>query len=225
MPLRTFIASVFASALVLGAAAPALAEAPPLSAHEFKLWKDYVFALEDERVQKLPEKKRLGAIAKNFRVKEKELQSAVEKGQQYGAAVAKIGEADVRALLDVSALKGRVKELKVDDTVSHVVTYVAWTNTNSDKLEEEACLAALLAAKGAPVTSTVAVWAVNPAGRKVFEAKISAASASRFMEARLGMFAATRYIRQFEDVKNAYKGTPPDDTKPAAATAPAPTSN
>lgn len=208
---------LFAAALCLaGVARPALAAPPSLTAEEFKLWKDYVGALSDERVQKIPQKQRMAAIARNFKVKEKDLAAAVAKGEQEGPGAAKASEAEVRALFEASELKGLVTELRVDDTESHVVTYVAWKNSNGGKLEEEASLAALLVARGAPITSTVAVWAVDAAsGRKVFEAKIAAETAGKFQEKRIPMFAQARYIRQFEDVRNAYKGTPPTDAAPA----------
>jgi hypothetical protein len=45
----------------------------------------------------------------------------------------------------------------------------------------------------------------------VFEAKISADAASRFSQEHIAMFARARYIRVFEDVRNAYNGTPPTD--------------
>lgn len=208
---------LFAAALcVAGVARPALAAPPALTAEEFKLWKDYVAALEDERVQKIPEKKRMGAIARNFKVKEKDLAAAVAKGEKEGADAGKASEAEVRALLEASDLKGRITELRVDDSESHVVTYLAWKNSNGAKLEEEASLAALLVARGAPITSTVAVWALDASsGRKVFEAKIAAGAAGKFQENRISMFAQARYIRQFEDVRNAYKGNPPTDAAPA----------
>jgi hypothetical protein len=191
-----------------GAPRVGLAAPPDLTAEEFKLHKEYRDALLDDRVQKIPEAKRLAAIAKNFGVKEKELAAAIAKGEKAGAKVAAECEAELKSLLEASALKGRVRELKVDDGASHVVTFVAWTTTG-EKLEEEAALAALLAVKAAPITSTVAVWAHDTAGTKVFEAKIAAKAASTFKEERLAMFAAARYIKQFDDVKNAYKGTPP----------------
>lgn len=191
------------------AAAPAKASPPELNAEEFKLFKDYQAALTDDRVQKMPEKKRLPAIAKNFKVSEKVLGAAIARGEKAGANVARECEAEAKRLIEAGPLKGRVKELKVDDTAPHVVTYVSWTNQDGNKLEEEAASAALAAAKGAPITSTVAVWAEDPSGRKVFEAKISGEAASRFNQERIPMFAVARYIKQFEDVKNAYKGTPP----------------
>lgn len=217
--MRSFTRSVPALALTLSLAVASLAHAAPptLSADEFKLWKDYTLALQDERVQKMPENKRLGAIAKNFRVKEADLRQAVEKGEKEGPDAAVTSKASIEEFVAQSELKGRLDELRVDDSEGHVVTYLAWKNLDGQKLEEEAALAAHLAAKGAPISSTIAVWAIDAAsGRKVFEAKISAQAASKFQEKRIAMFAQARYIRQFEDVRNAYKGTPPQDSAPAA---------
>lgn len=205
------------SFVVASHASLAHAEPPRLSAEEFKLWKDYTLALEDERVQKMPENKRMGAIAKNFRVKEADLRKAVEKGETEGPQAAERSKATVETLVGASDLKGRLGELRVDTSEGHVVTYLSWTNLDGQKLEEEAALAAHLAAKGAPISSTIALWATDAAsGRKVFEAKISAQAASKFQENRIAMFAQARYIRQFEDVRNAYKGTPPVDVAPTA---------
>jgi hypothetical protein len=196
------------AALALGAR-PSAAAPPDLTAEEFKLYSEYQAALTDERVQKMPEAKRLGAIAKNFKVSEKALSAAIARGEKAGAGVAKACEAEARAMLEAGALKGLVREVNVDAAAAHVVTYVSWTNMDGNKLEEEASAAALAAATGAPITSTVAVWAVDTAGKKVFEAKISASAASRFKLDRIPMFATKLYIKSFEDVKNAYKGTPP----------------
>jgi hypothetical protein len=69
----------------------------------------------------------------------------------------------------------------------------------------------MLASRAAPITTTVAVGAKDASGRKVFEAKINADAASRFSQDHIAMFARARYIRVFEDVKNAYTGTPPTD--------------
>jgi len=199
-----------AAASMLGLSMPASAAPIAMTADEYRLFKDYSQALSDARVQKLPETKRMAAIAKNFKVKEQTLKSAVEKGEQYGTTGGQTCEKEIRALLDATPLKGHVADVKVDDADGHVVTYVSWKNENGDKLEEEAALVALLAAKGAPITSTIAIWSTDQAsGRKVFEAKISADAASHFNQERIPMFAKARYIRVFENVRNAYTGTPP----------------
>jgi len=203
-------------ALIAGtvmAVAPVRARATPvdMTAEQYKLYKDYQAALDDPRVKKMPESKRIGAIAHNFHTSEKNLKEAISKGEALGGGVEKKCEKEVSAQLATSGLKGKVGDVKVDATDGHVVTYVEWRNDDGAKLEEEAATVALLASKAAPITSTVALWAKDPSGRKVFEAKISADAASRFSQDRIAMFARARYIRVFEDVKNAYTGTPPTD--------------
>jgi hypothetical protein len=208
---RLALHAASAAALVVSAAPrPALAAPPELTAEEYKLFKEYQDALGDDRVQKIPAAKRMAAIAKNFGVKEKELTDAIAKGEKAGGGIVAQCEGEVKLLLEAGALKGRIRELKVDGSSGHVVTFVSWS-TAGDKLEEEAATAALAAVKGAPISSTVAVWAYDPAGTKVFEAKIAAKAAATFKEERIPMFAAARYIKQFDDVKNAYKGTPPSN--------------
>jgi len=216
LPMRqpTGIRLVAACVLALAPLAPAhtaRAEPVPMTAREYQLYRDYLGALDDERVKKMPEGKRLAAIARNFKVPEKDLASAVGKGDKVGRDAARRSETEIRSLVDGSGLAGRVHDLRVDDSAGHVVTYVGWKNVDPAKLEQEASLAALLAARGAPISHTIAVWAVDAAGRKVFEGKISAEAAGRFNAERMEMFASTRYIRIFEDVRNAYKGTPPAD--------------
>jgi hypothetical protein len=208
MPRRLVRLALVSAGLAL-AAPLARATPPDLTADEFKLYREYQDAATDVRVQKVPEQKRLAVIAKNFKLPEKKLAETVRKGEAAGAGLAAACEAEVKAQLGSTSLNGRVGEVTTDTSHPHVVTYVSWTNEDGGKLEEEAALAALSAAKGAPVTSTVALWATDVTGRKVFEAKISADAAGRFNRERIGMFASARYIKQFEDVKNAYKGAPP----------------
>lgn len=213
MSKSTFISrALLCTSLLL--APVALAEAPDMSREDFRLYRDYQAALRDSRVQAMPESQRIPAIARNFKVSEQTLRAAVEKGEKY-PEIGNALEAEVRKVIEEGALAGKVHELKVDDSDAHVVTFLAWKNDNPDKLEEEAALAAIAAVRGAPITSTIAVWAVDAAtGRKVFEARISADAAERFNPARVGMFASTRYIRIFENVRNLYKGNPPTEPSP-----------
>lgn len=214
MSKSTFVFPTLLCATLLMSSA-AFAEPPNISRDEFKLYRDYQAALRDSRVQKMPEAQRLPAIAKNFKVSEKALNDAIKKGEEY-PEIGSAFEEEVRKQLNQGALAGKLHDLKVDDSDGHVVTFVAWKNDNPNKLEEEAAIAAIAAARGAPITSTIAVWAVDSAtGRKVFEAKISADAAQGFNPARVTMFASTRYIRIFENVRNAYKGTPPTQPSPS----------
>lgn len=207
---RTFLAFVLLSLPLVAPAAHASAAPVPLTAEEYKLYKDYLAALEDERVKKIPEEKRLAAIAKNFRVNEPTLTSAIAKGEQHAEDLAARSEEAIRALIEETPLKGRVFRLEVEAAGGHVIAFIGWNNLEGTKLEEEAAYAAYAASKGAPAASTIAVWANDAgSGQKVFEAKVSGSAAAKFNKDRVGMFAS-RYIRVFEDVRNAYKGTPPE---------------
>jgi hypothetical protein len=202
------LAAVTVLATLAGGPVPvaASAEEGALAASEFKLYRDYLDALEDARVQKLKQSARLAAIAKNFRVPEKKLRAAVEKAEAAGGAKAiqAKNEETLKAAL-APAFGDRLKEARVDCSHGHVVTYVAWTLDKKDQLDEEAALAAARAVKAAPVTSTVALWALE-GETKVYEAKISADAARNINEARIKDFADTRYRKLFEGRRNQYEG-------------------
>lgn len=186
-------------------AQPAFASDLGMTIEEFKLWRDYKDALEDERVKKIPEKKRMSAIAKNFKVPEKKLAAAVEKGEIHGEGIAAKAEAAIRAALAGTAIESRIKEIRVDATSAHVVSYVQWAVERTEQLDREAALVAVKVAKAAPISSTINIWATDPADdqRKLFEGLISGTSASRIDEKRIVDFATTRYMRLFEKVTRA----------------------
>ena len=186
--------------LVISFALPVHATPVEMSAPQFRLYKDYLAAKDDPRVKKMPESRRLGAIARNFHTSEILLKEAIALGDAQGTSIEKRCEKEIWMEFGATNLKGKIGEVKVDATDGHVVTYVEWRNDGS-KIEEEAALVALTAARAAPITSTIALWAKDGAGRKVFEAKIAAESAARFSPEHLALFARARYIRVFEDVK------------------------
>jgi hypothetical protein len=182
-------------------ASQAQAQPVPLTSQQFKLYRDYQAATHDSRVERLSPDKRIPAIARNFHVSEAQLREAIFLGDRYGTGIEKQSEIEVLKELSLTQLKDRVLEVKVDATDGHVVTYVEWENTDPSKIEEEAAIAAMTAAQGAPISSTIAVWAKDSSGRKVFEAKIDAIAASHFQASHMVLFAKTRYIRVFEDVR------------------------
>ena len=195
-----------AAALALSlASAPGYAGELPMTLEEFKLWRDYQAALDDPRVQKLPEARRLGAIAKNFKVKEGELSAAVEKGAAHGEAIAKLAEEAIRASLADTDLGPRLKSVRVDTSAAHVVTYLVWKAAKTDNFstDKEVCLAAARARGASPVTSTFKFEVLDSvAGTvKVFEGLISRSAAGRIREASIVDFASTRYLKLFEKVE------------------------
>jgi hypothetical protein len=195
-------AALLASLLCLLAAprAALAAEALTITRAQYQLFKDYQDALQDERVQKLKEKDRLPAIARNFKIKEKDLREALEAGEQQGPQVESSENAALASAYQGTALQGRTGELRVDASKGHVVTYVQWFNADPALLDQEACLAAVRAVGAAPLTGTVFLYAHN-AGKKdqkVYSSLISAENASRIKEDQIHDFAQTRYLRLFE---------------------------
>ncbi len=210
------LALVLGAAAMLALAVPARAKPVNISANDFYLYRSYQLALQDPRVIKMAPRRRLPAIARNFKVSLRALKRAIAAGEAAGPDLLERCEERVRAILDQSPLKGRVRDVSLDPTDGHVVAYVKWANTDGRKLDQEASWAAMAAVKGAPIAWTVAVWAVDSrTGQNVFQAKISAASASLFSAGAIPLFATARYIRMFEDVKNAYLGNPPPASPPS----------
>lgn len=196
--------TVLAALLLLPfAPAPARAADLPMTAEEFGLWRDYQGALTDARVQKMPEKQRLPAIAKNFQANEKKLRDAVEKGEKYGEGIAQQVQESTKAALAASELAARIKEIKVDASAAHVVAYLTWTAATPEAVDKEACLAAVTAVKANPLVATLKLDVRDPSDDKksLFEALISRANAQRIQEDKIVDFASTRYLRLFEKVK------------------------
>lgn len=178
-----------------------------LTIEEFRMYRQYKNALEDERVKKMPEAKRLPAIAKNAGFKVKDLEAAIEKGEAAGDLKGKC-ESAIKSKLEGGTLAGRVGRVIVDAEDPEAIAYVQWKNVDQSQLEEEAALTAFSTTESCPIASTIQVWAVNLGNPKerVFEARIDSDRARRFQGDRIKDFADTRYMRSFEAVKSAAKG-------------------
>jgi hypothetical protein len=184
----------------------ALAASPGLSITraQYQLYKDYQGALDDARVQKMKEKDRLPAIARNFKVKEKELREAIELGEKEGPQVEQVEGAALKDAFKGTPLEGHTGELRVDASKGHVVTYVQWFNSDPTKLDQEACYAAARAIQAAPLTGTIFLYAHDgkQKDRKIYSSLISAENAGRIKEDQIPDFALTRYVRLFEKRQN-----------------------
>ena len=211
MPLRPLLV---AAALALPIFVPTASPAGelPMTAEEFGLWRDYQSALGDPKVEKLAEKDRLPAIARNFLATgtcsgacEKKLREANEKGKQFGESIGKQVEQMARDSLKGTEVGARLKELKIDDSASHVVAYVTFTAVSAETIDREVCLVASKVLKSNALVSTLKVDAVDPGDdkKKLFEAIISRKNAQKIDEEKIVDFATTRYLRLFEKVKRA----------------------
>lgn len=199
--------------------AVALARQPiELSQEEFKMFRHWQKAMNDPRVEKIKPGKRNAAIAKDAKFKLKAMEAAVAKGEAAGDLKAKCEENLNEGLGEKFA--GRVGKIIVDTDEPHAVAYVQWHNENIAQLEEEASLAASIAAAECPIVSTITVYAQDKANPKsrVFQALISRSAASKINAGRAKDFADTRYIRLFENVKSIANGDTfaPDGTPGSA---------
>ena len=205
-----------ASVVLFHAAVPARAlavEPDAMSADEYKLYREYQAALEDERVKKIKPKRRMRAIARNFGVPLRKLKRVVKKGEQLAdGLVAANQKAATEALKSHPKIGDLITSVELVDQAGTVVAYVSWKNGDKERLAQEASYVAHTIAEAAPIAHLVAMWSC--AGTvKVFTAKIRSSAAQRIRAERVEDFAATRYLRLFEDVHDAFKGNPPEDQK------------
>jgi hypothetical protein len=197
--------SLIVPLLALFARAPAArAEGMDLTEEQFKTYHDYLDALQDPRVEKTKPEDRLAKIAHNFHIPVPKLKEAIEKGERHGdmKAIAATCEQAIRDSLVGTPLEGRVVYLMVDTREGHVVTYVSWKVGKPEALEQEACLIAVRVRKAAPISADLRLWAVGPADpdHRVFDGMISGEAAGKIQEKRIADFAATRYIKLFEQL-------------------------
>lgn len=178
-----------------------------LSEDEFKLAQRYRLALADERVQAMKPELRLPAIAKDAGLKPKDLQQAVERAEGAGDVKARC-EANLKEVLGVGLLSGRVARVELDASAAQAVAYVQWFNEEPRDLAIEAAFAAARAVEACPIASTITVWAQDQAAPKVrvFQALISSTSARRINVDKVKDFAETRYLKLFEKVQSAARG-------------------
>jgi hypothetical protein len=192
--------------LALGALAAHASDLAALTEEEFKLARHYQIALEDPRVQKMPVDRRLPAIAKDAGVKVKDLQRAVEKLEAAGDVKAAC-ESAISAGTGAAPLDKRIGKVNVDVAEAHAIAYVEWVSESPALLEDEAAYVAARAALACPIASSIQVWANDKTSQhRIFQALISRTAALRINQDRVKDFARTRYIKLFEQVKNAAAG-------------------
>lgn len=186
----------------------ALASEPVgLSVDEFKMYRHYLNALEDSRVQAMKPDARLPAIAKDAKFDVKKLKATIAKGEAAGDLKAKC-EANIKEVLDATDLKPRILKVEVDASEPHAVAYIQWANEAQEKLSYEASVIAGTAGPSCSILSSIQVWAQDAANpkRRVFQALISSGAAGRIDPVKAKDFADTRYVRLFEKLKSTANG-------------------
>lgn len=197
--MKARILSITLGAALLVASIPSLAFGE-VSRNDFKTFLETRDAMQDSRVQSMPEARRLPEIAKrNFKMKAEALQTILDRVEAEGGekGVADNAKQAIEKALAGTDLKDRIREVRVDTSSPHVVTYIKWAGT-PDKLDQEAALVALKAGGASDVPSTFYLWAVDDKGADLFRGKIGAERTHNIREDRIQDWAATRYVRLFE---------------------------
>jgi hypothetical protein len=195
------LAIAFGLCLLVGGVARA--EQVQMTEKQYRLYFDYLNALTDTRVTKLPEPKKLPAIAHNFKVTPAALKAAVDKGQQYGPEIANIGKACEEAIREGvkgTPLEDRLVAVQLDVSDSHAVAYVTWTVDKPEMIDQEASFLAARVKKVAPIWADLKLVALDSRDKdlKRFDGLITGDAASNIHENRVADFATTRYIKLFE---------------------------
>jgi len=206
--------------VLIGLGLPAAGAAEPtVSRDDFKKYMETQLALKDPRVLKMPENIRIQRIAEvNFKMKGAQLREVLDRVEAAGGpeGLAKKEEAAVRAALEGLPFADRVREVRVDTTSGHVVTYLKW-ELPAD-FHHEAVWLALKTAGASELTSTIHLTGLREDGETLWIAKIASDRTRHIREDRIGDWAKTRYLRLFEvDVDNTRKGGGASSSADAAA--------
>lgn len=172
-----------------------------VSKEDYKTYMEYREVLSDERVQALPEERRVAAIAqRNFKMKGPQLQAVIDRVEAAGGpgGIEAEGVKAVREALAGTELNDRISEVRLDTASGHIVTYVTWTTEGPRKVVQEAVLLALKAGKAAPLASTLFLWAKDESGETVWRAKLGQDRVQNIREDRIADWAVTRYLKLFE---------------------------
>ncbi|MDF1562165.1 MAG: hypothetical protein P1V51_03930 [Deltaproteobacteria bacterium] len=183
-----------------------------MTAKEYKLYKDYLNALEDPRVQKMKAAQRLPRIARNFGVTTPELKKAVTKGEKSAEGLVAANQADAEKALKASEVGGQITSIELVEVDGTIVGYVSWNAAQKERLTHDAVYLAQAISESAPLTNVWAMWACM-GKKKVWTGMIRPSAANRIDAARIEDFAQTRYLRLFEEVHNFFEGTPPEKPK------------
>lgn len=182
-----------------------------VSREDLKIYIETQDALSDPRVQQMPEARRIPEIARrNFKLSGPALQTILDRVEGAGGKerIAERSEKAITAALNESPLKGRIQEVRVDTSSSHVVTYVKLV-AEKGKVDEDVVLAAFKAGNAKPdITSTFYLWAVDEEGKDLFRGKIGAERTARIQERRIADWARSRYLRLFEIDQDRHTAAP-----------------
>jgi hypothetical protein len=167
-------------------------------------------ALENPKISRLNHDQQISTIARDLKVKPKNLQAAIQKIEALCGDPDDIGKVASTALLhgaDKTRVKGRILDVLINtEEPKHVVAYVRFQTSSSKEVVKEASTIANLIATEAPFVSTLSIAAIHPKADKeskdaVWSAKISADSMKKIQKQRIDDYADRLYKGLFEGVE------------------------
>lgn len=194
--------------------APALAlaasgDVKSLSKQEYYAAAYYKTALDNPTIQKIKsDDGKLKAVAKDIKMKPKELEAAIAKMDALGGDPAELAASEIKASLASGRLKGKVLDVLLNtEEPKHVVAYVRWQGSTSKDVLKEASEIAHAVSESAPFVSTLSLAAIPPTAPTtsrdaVWSAKIGADRMSNIQPKRIDEYADKLYARLFEVVDN-----------------------
>ncbi|MCK6552492.1 hypothetical protein L6R52_42080 [Myxococcota bacterium] len=207
---RTSLAAVLAIAL----SSPSVALASDLSAlkasdfYHAAYFKD---AQEHPAIQKLKsDDAKLAAVAKDLKIKPKDLTAAIQKMEAAGGdveSITKAVEAAVKAAAESTRIKGRLLDVLVNaEEPKHVVLYVRWQSSGSRDVVKEASTIAAIVSAETPLVSTLSLAAISPKASRdskdaVWSGKISSESMAKIQKSRIDDYGDRLYKGLFEGVE------------------------
>ncbi len=186
---------------ILLSAPEAQAEGGGVSPTDYQLYMDWKDGREDPRLEKFSEEAKLKKIAKNLRVKTKDLKAAIRRVEPLVATLATDTEKAIRAELDKTQIKSQISTVDINTQTGHVIAFIKWKCGDARDFDKEAAYVAWAVSEGGQVVKTAGVWCVNEIDTKLFSAKIGRAAFERIRKESIERFATSRYIKLFEEVK------------------------
>jgi len=187
--------------MVLGGAHTAFAGGPAVSPEEFSLYREYVIARDDTRLEKYNAKAKIKKIARSLGVSGKQLQAAIDKLDPLIGTLQADTEKAIRAALDQTPLKKVILKVEVNLETEHAVAFIKWRCGDPRDHDKEGAYVAWAVSEGGEVVKLLGLWCVNSIDTKLFSGKIARPALGRVNKSGIERFASSRYIRLFEDVK------------------------
>lgn len=207
--------SSLAAVLAIALSSPSLVLASELSqlkAADFRYASYFKEAQEHPAISKLKsDDAKVAAVAKDLKIKPKELAAALEKMEAAGGdveSITKAVESAVKAAAESTRVKGKVLDVLVNaEEPKHVVLYVRWQSSGSRDVVKEASTIAAIVSAETPLVSTLSLAAISPKAGKdskdaVWSGKISAESMAKVQKSRIDDYGDRLYKGLFEGVES-----------------------